>query len=149
MSAKVEYAMRALLTLAASGGGPLKADALAEAQDLPVKFLENILNELRRGGIIASQRGAEGGYRLARPAEQITLAEVMRRLDGPLAAVRGMRPEATAYEGPAAHLQEVWVAVRASLRSVLEVVTLADVASGNLPEEVKRLTADADAWQSH
>ena len=140
--------MRALLTLAARGGGPLKADALAEAQGLPVKFLENILNELRRGGIIASQRGAEGGYRLARPAEQITLAEVMRRLDGPLAAVRGLRPEAATYEGPAEHLQEVWVAVRASLRAVLDVVTLADVASGNLPEDVKRLIADADAWES-
>src|SRR2546423_13946490 len=92
--------MRALLTLAAGDGGPLKADALAEAQGLPVKFLENILNELRRGGIIASQRGAEGGYRLARPAEQITLAEVMRRLDGPLAAVRGLRPRATPHAGP-------------------------------------------------
>jgi len=140
--------MRALLTLAAGEGGPLKADALAQAQGLPVKFLENILNELRRGGIIASQRGAEGGYRLARPAEDITLAEVMRRLDGPLAAVRGLRPEATTYEGPAEHLQEVWVAVRASLRAVLDRVTLADVASGNLPDDVKRLIADADAWES-
>jgi Rrf2 family protein len=149
VSAKVEYAMRALVTLAAQGGGPLKADALAEAQSLPVKFLENILNELRRAGVIFSQRGADGGYRLARPADQITLAQVIRRLDGPLAEVRGLRPEAATYEGPAVHLQEVWVAVRASLRNVLESVTLADVASGNLPEQVKQLTADPDAWASH
>src|SRR5436190_3877513 len=138
--------MRALLTLAANGVGPLKADALADAQGLPVKFLENILNELRRGGIIASQRGAEGGYRLARPAEDITLAEVMRRLDGPLAEVRGLRPEAATYEGPAAHLQEVWVAARASLRSVLEEVSLADVVAGTLPEQVAKLLETPDAW---
>lgn len=149
ISAKVEYAMRALLTLAAADGGPLKAEALAGSQGLPVKFLENILNELRRAGLVASQRGAEGGYRLARPASAITLAQVIRPLDGPLAEVRGLRPEATAYEGPAAHLQDVWVAVRASLRSVLEAVTLEQVASGQLPAEITRYTGDPDAWVPH
>jgi Rrf2 family protein len=149
VSAKVDYAIRALVTLAAAGGGPKKADELAEAQNLPVKFLENILNELRRAALITSQRGAEGGYRLARPADTITLAQIIRPLDGPLAAVRGLRPETTAYDGPAVHLREVWVAVRASMRAVLEEVTLADVATGNLPPSVTRFTEDADAWAPH
>jgi Rrf2 family protein len=149
ISAKVEYAMRALLTLAEADGGPLKAEALAGSQALPVKFLENILNELRRAGLVASQRGAEGGYRLSRPASAITLAQVIRPLDGPLAEVRGLRPEATAYEGPAAHLQDVWVAVRGSLRDVLESVTLEQVVSGDLPPEITRYTADPDAWIPH
>ena len=111
--AKVDYAMRALLTLAAAEGEPATADALAASQGLPSKFLGSILNELRRAGIVASQRGAEGGYRLASPANSITFADVMRALDGPLAEVRGLRPEATQYEGAAERLQDVWVAVRA------------------------------------
>ena len=119
--------MRALLTLAAADGEPATADALAASQGLPSKFLGSILNELRRAGIVASQRGAEGGYRLARPASSITFADVMRALDGPLAEVRGLRPEATTYEGAAERLQDVWVAVRASLRNVLEHITLEDV----------------------
>ena len=140
--------MRALLTLAAAPDEtPLTADKLAEAQSLPVKFLENILVELRRGGLVRSQRGPEGGYRLAQPANAITAADVLRLVDGPLAEVRGLRPEAANYEGPAEHLQEVWVAARASLRQVLDHVTLADIASGKLPKIVEKLAADPAAWE--
>jgi Rrf2 family protein len=149
ISAKAEYAMRALLTLAADPGGAMTADRLAGAQAMPVKFLENILLDLRRGGLVVSQRGAEGGYRLARPATEITAADVLRLVDGPLAEVRGGRPESAAYEGPAAHLQEVWVAARASLRAVLEQVTLADIVSGRFPRPVARLLDDPDAWKAH
>ncbi|MEO5680207.1 MAG: Rrf2 family transcriptional regulator [Acidimicrobiales bacterium] len=148
ISAKAEYAMRALLTLAAEPGGPMTAERLATAQSLPVKFLENTLAELRRGGLVVSRRGAEGGYLLARPAAEITAADVLRLVDGPLAEVRGGRPEAAAYEGPAAHLQEVWVAARASLRAVLERVTLADIVAGTFPVPVAELIADPDAWKA-
>lgn len=140
--------MRALLTLAAHDGGPLTADRLAAEQTLPVKFLENILVDLRRGGLVLSQRGAEGGYRLARPADEISAADVLRLVDGPLAEVRGVRPEAAAYVGPAEHLQEVWVAARASLRGVLDSVTLADIASGRLPAHIAELASDPDAWRA-
>jgi len=143
--AKVDYGMRALLTLTELGR-PATAESLATAQGLPAKFLGAILNDLRRAGIVASQRGAEGGYRLARPADEVTVADVMRALDGPLAEVRGQRPEDASYDGAAAHLQDVWVAVRASLRAVLEHVTLADVAGGRLPRSVSRLSDDPDAW---
>ena len=146
ISAKAEYAMRALLTLAAADGGPMTADQLATAQGMPVKFLENILVDLRRGGLVRSQRGADGGYRLARPAGEITAADVLRLVDGPLAEVRGSRPDQSVYEGPAQHLQDVWVAARAALRSVLEHVTLADIASGNLPKPIAKMAADPDAW---
>jgi Rrf2 family protein len=149
ISAKVDYAVRALVALAATGGGPMAGASLAASQGLPVKFLEGILAELRRSGIVASQRGADGGYRLAREAASISVADVMRAIDGPLAEVRGERPELTAYEGSAAHLQEVWIAVRASLRSVLEATSLADVASGRLPNNVKRLAADPESWLPH
>lgn len=146
--AKVDYAVRVLLTLADGPPGfPLRGEALARAQGLPVKFVENTLVELRRGRLVTSQRGPEGGYRLARPAGEIALAEVFRILEGPLAEVRGMRPEETAYDGPAAHLQEVWVAVRAALRLVLESVTLADVLSGHLPEHVAELLTTPGAWE--
>ncbi len=146
--AKVDYGMRALLTLAARGE-PATGESLAAAQGLPVKFLGAILNDLRRAGLVASQRGAEGGYRLARPPSAIAVADVIRALDGPLAEVRGLRPEAATYEGAAEHLQEVWVAVRAALRAVLETVTLEDVVAGKLPKDVARLTADPDAWAPH
>lgn len=148
MPAKVDYGLRALLALAASGV-PQTAEMLAGQEQLPSRFLGAILTELRRAGLVASQRGAAGGYRLGRPASAISLAEVFRVLDGPLAEVRGLRPEATSYQGSAAHLQEVWVAVRASLRLVLERVTLADVASGNLPDELVRLTTLPGAWEPH
>lgn len=145
--AKVEYGIRALLTLASNPDEALNAEDLAEAQGLPVRFLRSILNELRLAGIVVSQRGSVGGYRLGRPPESITLAEVFRRLDGPLAEVRGLRPEAARYEGEAAHLQEVWVAVRASLRQVLDQVTVQDVVSGNLPRHITRLLKGPDAWR--
>ncbi|HVF31822.1 MAG TPA: Rrf2 family transcriptional regulator [Acidimicrobiales bacterium] len=146
ISAKAEYAMRALLALAAVDGGPMTADRLAASQGLPVKFLENILVDLRRSSLVRSQRGNEGGYRLARPADEITVAEVLRTVDGPLAEVRGARPEQSTYEGAAEHLQDVWVAGRAALRSVFEHVTLADIVRGKLPARIARMAADPDAW---
>lgn len=149
VSAKVDYGIRALVALAAAGGGPVKAEALATGQDIPLNFLENILGDLRRAGLVATQRGQEGGYRLARAAKEITLADVIRPLDGPLAAVRGVRPESLSYDEPAGHVQDVWIAVRASLRSVLESVTLADVVSGRLPRRVAKLVDDPDAWKAH
>lgn len=150
ISAKADYAVRALLQLAATPGGePVRAETLAVEQALPVKFLENILVDLRRAGIVASRRGSEGGYRLARPATEISLATVIRAVDGPLAEVRGARPEAAEYEGAAEHLRDVWIAVRASMRSVLESVTLAHVVEGKLPAKVRALTADPDAWLPH
>ena len=148
ISAKVDYAVRALCSLAAADTA-LTAEALAQSQGLPSKFLESILNDMRRSGLLTSQRGPDGGYRLARPADRITVADVIRPLDGPLAEIRGLRPEAANYEGAAEHLQAVWVAVRASLRSVLEKVSLADVIAGTLPAHVKRMTADPDAWVAH
>ena len=142
--------MRALLALASKPDAtPVRAEDLARSQELPVKFVENILVELRRAGIVTSQRGGGGGYRLARPAAAITPADVIRALDGPLADVRGLRPEAATYEGSAEHLRDVWVAARASLRAVLEGVTLADVVAGTLPPEVLALTTDPDSWRSH
>ena len=143
--AKVDYGIRALLTLAAAGV-PQTAEALAVEQGLPPRFLGAILADLRRAGLVASQRGAEGGYRLARSPDDITIADVIRALDGPLAEVRGFRPEATSYDGAAANLQQVWVAVRASLRAVLENVTLTHVISGALPPTVQELVTDPDAW---
>ena len=142
--------MRALLTLAAAPGGVLvKGEELAAAQRLPQRFLENIMIQLRRAGIVVSQRGAEGGYGLSRPAEQINVADVLRAVEGPLAQVRGTRPEDTLYEGAASNLQQVWVAVRASIRGVLEQVSLRDIVDGTLPAVVTRLTADPEAWKPH
>jgi Rrf2 family protein len=146
ISAKVDYALRALCTLA-SGETPRTADQLADAQELPVRFLRSILNELRRGGIVSSHRGNEGGYQLARPADEITVGEVFRRLEGPLAEVRGLRPEAAHYGAAAANLQTIWVAVRACLREVLDEISIADVVSGRLPKHVSALVAKPDAWQ--
>jgi len=139
-----------MLTLAAGGSArPVKGETLATAQDIPVKFLENILLDLRRAGLVASQRGAEGGYRLNRAPQEISVAEVIRAVDGPLANIRGVRPEQVGYQGPAEPLQRVWIAMRAALRSVLEAVTLADVAAGTLPPAIEKLTADPDAWAPH
>src|SRR6266542_773228 len=145
VSAKADYAVRAVAELAAAGHGPIKGERIADAQRIPLKFLENILSELKHGGVVQSQRGAEGGYWLARPADQITIADVIRVVDGPLANVRGVRPESVEYAGSAKHLLEVWVAVRASLRSVLERVSLADLVAGALPEVVNDLTTDPEA----
>src|ERR687891_2558711 len=146
VSAKADYAVRAAIELAAAGPGPVKGDRIAEAQQIPLKFLENILSDLRHAGYVQSQRGAEGGYWLAEPADAITLADIIRAVDGPLAGVRGARPELVEYSGSASHLAEVWIAVRVSLRSVLERVTLADLVAGVLPAGVKELVAEADAW---
>jgi Rrf2 family protein len=148
ISAKVDYAVRALCTLASEEDRSVTAESLARSQGLPAKFLESILNDMRRAGLLLSQRGAEGGYRLSRPASSITVADVIRPLDGPLAEVRGLRPEATNYEGAAEHLQTVWIAVRASLRTVLEQVTIEDIVTGDLPKSVQQLTTDPDAWLS-
>ncbi len=148
ISAKGDYAVRVLLALAvAPAGSPMKGEMLATAQGVPVKFVENTLVELRRAGIVTSHRGPEGGYRLARPAEEIAVADIFRVLEGPLAEVRGERPEDLVYDGPAAHLQQVWVAVRAALRLVLESVTLADIAAGTLPGPVAVLLDSPDAWE--
>ncbi|MGH3033290.1 MAG: RrF2 family transcriptional regulator [Gaiellaceae bacterium] len=149
ISAKADYALRAALELAAAGDGHVKGDTIAQAQDIPLRFLENILLELRHHGLVQSQRGAEGGYWLARPAEEITLAEIIRAVEGPLANVRGERPESVRYSGPAERLQDVWIAVRANLRGVLESVTLADVATGELPDEIASISSDPEAWQPH
>jgi Rrf2 family protein len=150
ISAKADYAVRALAELAATGSDkPVKGEVLAGNQDIPLNFLENILRELRHAGIVRTQRGAEGGYLLARPANDINLAEILRAVEGPLAAVQGTRPDQLEYEGAAASLVDVWVAVRANLRAVLEKVTLADLARGSLPASVKRLAADPDAWAAH
>ena len=150
VSAKTDYALRATVELAAAPEGtPVKGERLATSQSIPLRFLENILLQLRHAGIIESRRGADGGYKLARPADEITLADVIRAIDGPLAGVSGQRPETLDFKGRSEPLREVWVAVRASLRSVLEQVTLADVASGELPENVRALTEAPDAWVSH
>jgi Rrf2 family protein len=146
VSAKVDYAVRALAELAAAGPGPVKGDVIAAAQKIPLNFLENILRDLRRAGMVGSQRGAVGGYRLVVPAEDVSIADVVRAVEGALADVRGEPPEDISYEGPAVALREVWIATRATLRSVLEVVTIADVASGRLPAEVVALTVPGDAW---
>lgn len=147
ISAKVEYAMRALCGLSDTKRSMTSAD-LAAQQKLPEKYLESILNELRRANLVISQRGRDGGYRLSRPASEIRLADVIRPLDGPLAEIRGLRPEAATYEGAAENLQAVWVAVRSSLRSVLEKTTIGDVVSGRLPKAVEAMAAEPDSWTS-
>lgn len=147
VSAKADYAVRAAAELAAVGDeGPVKGERLAEAQDIPLQFLEHILLELKHHGLIRARRGAKGGYWLAKPADEITIAEIVRSVEGPIAHVQSTPPEAIEYRGNAAHLQEVWIAVRASLRSVLEEVTLADLVSGELPTVVGELAATPDAW---
>ena len=149
VSAKVDYALRACAELAVAGDGPVKGERLAQAQEIPLKFLENILLDLKHAVLVQSQRGAEGGYWLAQPPEEIALADVIRAVEGPIANVRGMRPEQVEYNGPATALREVWIAMRANLRSVLETVTLADLAGGRLPDEVMAIAADPDAWLPH
>ncbi|TMK34437.1 MAG: Rrf2 family transcriptional regulator [Actinobacteria bacterium] len=127
VSAKVDYALRAVIELATAGDGPVKGERIAQAQEIPLKFLENILGDLRQAGIVRSQRGVEGGYWLARPPEEISVADVVRTVEGPIANVRGIGPESVSYVGSAERLQDVWIAVRANLRAVLERVTIADV----------------------
>jgi Rrf2 family protein len=147
VSARVDYGTRALAELASRPDQLVTSEELAELQGIPVKFLEGILTQLRRAGLVLSKRGAEGGYRLARPAAEIAVADVFRALDGPIAAVRGQAPEDMDYPGAAEHLRDVWVATRAALRTVLEQVTLADVVSGQLPDTARGLLAEPGAWE--
>ena len=144
--AKADYGIRAMLTLANSTTS-LSAEHLAEEQGLPPRFLGAILSDLRRAGLLVSQRGSEGGYQLARPPSEISIADALRAISGPMAGVRGLRPETLTYDGAATSLVDVWVAVRAVLRNLLEHVTLEQVAAGSLPTLVTKLTKDPDAWQ--
>jgi Rrf2 family protein len=147
ISAKADYAVRAVVELASkSDEKPIKAERIATAQEIPLNFLENILGELRHAGIVRSHRGAEGGFRLAKPAAAITIADVIRAVEGPLASVRGGPPEESTYSGASEALPRVWIAVRANLRKVVEHVTVADVASGKLPAEIDKLAEDPEAW---
>jgi Rrf2 family protein len=151
ISARTDYAVRAMLTLAAAhrdDAGPVSVEALARRQDLPRKFLEAVVADLRGAGLVLSRRGAHGGYVLALPATEVTLGDVFRAVDGPLAEVRGLRPQDTAYEGVAQHLPSLWVAVRSSLRDVLDRTTLADVLDGDLPRHVRALVEEPDAWRN-
>jgi Rrf2 family protein len=149
ISAKADYAVRAVAELAAANGDkPVKAERVATAQSIPLNFLENILGELRHAGIVRSQRGAEGGFRLARPAAEVTVADVIRAVEGPLASVRGGPPEDAAYPGAAAALPTVWIAVRVNLRGVLETVTVADIASSALPPSITKLADTPGAWET-
>jgi Rrf2 family protein len=147
ISAKADYAVRAMVELAAADGErPVKAERIANAQGIPLNFLENILGELRHAGIVRSHRGAEGGFRLAKPAAEITIADVIRAVEGPLASVRGAPPEEADYAGAASSLPRVWIAVRVNLRRVVEQVTIADIAEGNIPASVDELADDPGAW---
>ncbi|HMD55978.1 MAG TPA: Rrf2 family transcriptional regulator [Solirubrobacteraceae bacterium] len=147
VTAKADYAVRAVVELAdSSQQSPRKVDSVAQAQHIPVSFLENILTQLRSAGVVRSQRGPEGGYWLAQPAEELNLATVIRAVEGPLVGVRGQPPEEIDYVGSAESLKQVWIAVRANLRNVLEHVTVADVAAGRLPKEVLALTRAEEAW---
>jgi Rrf2 family protein len=148
ISAKTDYALRAAIELASlNSDGPVKGEAIATAQDIPLRFLENILGDLRNAGIVESRRGVPRGYLLARPPEEIALADVVRAVDGPLANVAGTRPNQLEYTGSAEQLREIWVGVRAALRSVLEETTIADVAAKQLPKHVREMVADQDAWE--
>jgi Rrf2 family protein len=149
VTAKVDYAVRAAMVLARAAdgpGGPVKGEKIGAAEAIPVKYLENILSELRQSGIVRSQRGAEGGYWLAQPAKEISIADIIRAVEGPLATVRGERAEQLSYGPDSGALQEMWIAVRASLRSVLEQVTLADVVNDKLPRHVRKLVDDPNSW---
>jgi Rrf2 family protein len=147
VTAKADYAVRAIVELAdSSQDSPRKVDEVAQAQNIPVSFLENILTQLRSSGLVRSQRGPEGGYWLAHPADEVNLAQIIRAVEGPLVGVRGQRPEEIEYIGSAESLKQVWVALRANLRKVLEHVTVAQVAAGDLPEDVLALTREEEAW---
>jgi Rrf2 family protein len=151
ITAKVDYAVRAATELArhhldAGGRAPMKGEAIATRQAIPVRFLESILAELRRAGIVGSQRGAEGGYWLARPPEEVSVADLIRAVEGPLADVHGTPPEELEYAGAAAELQTVWIATRAALRSVLEATTLTDIVARELPAHLHDLADAPDAW---
>ena len=150
VSAKSDYALRALIEIARqSDGGAVSAEELGRRQDIPHGFLQAILADLRRAGLVISQRGQSGGWRLARAADSVPVADVIRAVDGPLVSVYGLRPEAVTYNEQAAALQQVWIAARRSLRDVFEHVSIQDLAAGELPEAVTSRTLDEDAWQPH
>lgn len=152
VSAKADYAVRAAVELAATASqeSPVKGTVVSKAQKIPLRFLENILNELRHAGVVQSQRGSEGGYWLARSPDDITVAEIIRAVEGPLASVRGERPEDLEYRGEAEPLRDVWVALRANIRQVLESATLADIVSGELPPKVSELVdGHPEVWEPH
>lgn len=150
VSAKADYAVRAAVELAHASvdGRPVKGERLAEAQGIPLNFLENILGDLRQAGLVRSQRGPDGGYWLARDAKEIAVADVMRAVEGPLAAVRGEAPERLEYKGAAESLQRVWIALRTNIRAVLETVTLADIAGDQLPSDVETLAQEPGSWKT-
>jgi Rrf2 family protein len=148
ISARGEYAVRAALELAVAYPATLSVQELADVQQLPRKFLETILSDLRRGDVVQSIRGSEGGYRLMRPPHEMSVAAVLRAVDGPLATVRGHRPEQTHYTGSSEHLPTLWVAVRAAVRNVLDEISLSQLATGDLPVLVRELSAIPDAWQA-
>jgi Rrf2 family protein len=147
ISARGDYAVRAALSLAAAHPALMSAQAIAADQGMPRKFLEAVLADLRRAGIVRAQRGAEGGYTLAQPPRDVTVGAILRAVDGPLAGVRGLRPEETTYQGAAANLPDLWVAVRAAVRDVVDEVSLAELVSGKMPAHVRKLTTRPDAWQ--
>jgi Rrf2 family protein len=153
VSAKADYALRALIEMAARTEGdaarPVSAEELGKLQEIPHNFLQAILADLRKAGIVHAQRGQSGGWRLAKDADSVSVADVIRAVDGPLVSVYGLRPEAVSYNERADSLQRVWIAARHSLRDVFEQVSVADLASGKLPNAVARLTEDEDAWQPH
>src|SRR3954468_6070261 len=150
VSAKSDYALRALIELAGrEDGAPVSAEELGRLQDIPHGFLQAILADLRRAGVVMSQRGQSGGWRMGRPADSVTVADVIRAVDGPLVSVYGLRPEAVTYNESAAVLQHVWIAARSSLRDVFEAVTIRALADGRLPRSVMSRTQSEDAWQPH
>lgn len=150
VSAKSDYALRALIELASCGGGaPLSAEEIGRRQDIPSGFLQTILADLRRAEVVRSVRGQSGGWRLARNASEVTVADVIRAVDGPLVSVYGLRPEAVTYNDSALVLQRVWIAARANLREVFEQVTVEMLAASALPPGLVKLTEDEDAWRSH
>lgn len=147
VTARVDYAVRALLELAAREGTRVTRDELASAQHIPPRYLEAILGQLRHAGLVQGQRGSSGGYTLGRGGADITIAEVSRAVDGPLSLVQGERPEHVSYDGASEHLAQLWIGLRAAVRSVLESVTIADVLAGHLPAGVRALVDDPDAWR--
>ena len=149
VTAKADYAIRAVVELAESAqDSPRKVDDVARAQGIPVSFLENILTQLRSSGIVRSQRGPEGGYWLAQPPDEVNLAQVIRAVEGPLVGIRGQRPEEIEYVGSSESLQQVWIALRANVRGVLEQVSIANVAAGKLPKDVLALSRQEEAWET-
>ena len=150
VSAKSDYALRALIAMSRRGdASPVSAEELGRQQEIPHGFLQAILADLRRAGIVVSQRGQAGGWRMNTPPDEVSIADVIRAVDGPLVSVYGLRPEAVSYNEAAQVLQHVWIAARSSLREVFETVSIAALASGTLPEAVTSRTADEDAWQPH